>query len=160
MSSSPPKQRLPKTWSQYPETILEIYRDGWLGIDLRVPLSRPLLGELSGLGLGSTFAVITAANPGKARLSEEENHRRVEALDTQAASLGFRFLRADGVSPDGNHRERGIAIALDKPRALALAASWDQSALFWFDGERVWILGTAPDEVLEIELPLAPPILH
>jgi hypothetical protein len=50
-------------------------------------------------------------------------------------------LRVDGVSPDGAHRERSVAVRLPKADVVALGRRYQQSAVFWFDGGAFWLLG-------------------
>jgi hypothetical protein len=128
------------SWSRYPDTVLEIYRDGVIAVDLRRSLTDSERGRLASLGLGEAFAVVTAANPRGRTLSDSDNHERAERLDTEVAQRGLLFLRADGVSPDRSHRETGVAVAAPLDVAVALAARYEQSALFWFDGRRFWIV--------------------
>lgn len=137
------------SWRQYPCTVLEIYRspDGaegvpWLEVDLREPLQRSAVDALASLGLGRTWAVVTAYNPhGEPR--DEGNAARHARLTEAVERIGAPFARVDGRSPDASHREVGLAIALPQPEAVALAARFGQSAIFWFDGEAFWLVPAA-----------------
>ncbi|HYC55108.1 MAG TPA: DUF3293 domain-containing protein [Candidatus Binatia bacterium] len=149
-----PARRGDPSWARYPDTVLEIYRDGVMRFDLRKPLEASDRGTLRELGLGHTFAVVTAANPRGRQVGEAENHLRAEQLDDAVVARGMRFLRADGTSPEGLHREVGVAIAASQADACELARRFEQSALFWFDGDRFWIV-----PVLEAgKQPLALPV--
>jgi hypothetical protein len=145
---------MPEGWEHYPQTILEIYRDGWLALDLRRALGPAEVDAIAALGLGRDFSIVTACNPGARRLDERENHLRTEALETEVAALDCRFLRADGVSPDGAHRERGVAVNLSVEAALALAARWQQAAIFRFFEERFWIVDASGQGNPSLALPL------
>ncbi len=125
-------------WATYPDTIVEIFTSPPIRADLRSPLPPDQAARLRGLGLGEAWAVITAYNPGR-MLSDAENSRRERELWRAAEESGARFLRADGVHPDGTEREVGVAIGLDRDRSIALAAEFGQSAIFWFDGEAFWL---------------------
>jgi len=150
-----PARRGDPSWARYPDTVLEIYRDGTVRIDLRERLDPDDCRRLRDLGLGATFAVVTAANPRGLALGEAENHVRAELLDTEVVARGVRFLRADGVSPDGAHREVGVAVAMPLQAACELAARYEQSALFWFDGERFWIIPVLETSRAPVALPVA-----
>ncbi len=126
-------------WATYPDTIVEIHSTPPLRVDLRQRVSPETAASLRGLGLGEAWAVITAHNPGR-MLGREENERREHELKAVVESSGAPFLAADGVSPDGSHREAGLAIALDQRAAVALAKAFGQSAIFWFDGARFWLV--------------------
>ena len=87
------------------------------------------------------FAVLTAANPRGRLVDGRQNARRDRRLMTALAMMGRSCLRADGVSPDGAHRERGVAAMLRQREAAELARRYGQSAYFWFDGEAFWLVG-------------------
>lgn len=126
-------------WATYPDTIVEIHASPLVRLDLRRPIAPEVVLRLRRLGLGDAWAIITAHNPGRI-LPPQENERREKALAGAVQALGVPFLPADGVSPDGGHREAGIAIALERGRAVALAGEFGQSAIFWFDGEGFWLV--------------------
>jgi hypothetical protein len=125
-------------WATYPDTILEVFTSPLIRADLRAPLQPEQASQLRAIGLGDSWAVVTAYNPGR-MLSDAENAQRERELWRTAEQLGARFLRADGVNPDGTEREIGVAIALDRDPSIALAAEFGQSAIFWFDGEAFWL---------------------
>jgi hypothetical protein len=45
------------------------------------------------------------------------------------------------LSPDRTHVEEGVALALAVEDVEALARVWDQSAIYWWDGEAFWVRG-------------------
>ena len=137
MRSRPPESADPR-WATYPDTIVEVFTSPLIYADLRSPLPQGQAAQLRGIGLGDAWAVVTAYNPGR-MLPDAENARRERQLWRAAERSGARFLRADGVNPDGTEREVGIAIAMERDRSIALAAEFGQSAIFWFDGEAFWL---------------------
>jgi hypothetical protein len=50
-----------------------------------------------------------------------------------------------GASPDGVHREEGFAVWVSRDRARDLAARYEQTAFFWFDGQEFWVVPTSVD---------------
>jgi hypothetical protein len=134
-------------WPTYPDTIVEIHASPPLRVDLRRAMVPAVATLLRALGLGPAWAVVTAHNPGRI-LAAEENARRERELADAVRALGVPTLRADGVSPDGGHREPGVAVALGQVEAVELARRFGQSAIFWFDGEGFWLVpalvGDAP----------------
>ena len=126
-------------WSTYPDTIVEIHASPLVRVDLRRPIAPEVATQLRRLGLGDAWAIVTAHNPGRL-LPRQENEVREKALSHVVQALGVPFLPADGVSPDGSQREAGVAIALERGRAVALAGEFGQSAIFWFDGEGFWLV--------------------
>lgn len=134
-------------WDTYPDTIVEIHASPPLRVDLRRAVAPAVAEHLRALGLGAAWAVVTAHNPGHI-VAYEDNARRDRELAADVKILGAPTLRADGVSPDGAHREPGVAIALSQREAVELAKRFGQSAIFWFDGEGFWLIpalvGDAP----------------
>lgn len=130
------------SWSRYPETILELrLQKGTITIDLRRPLTQPERQTLATSGTSVAFAVITAFNPVGRQSSEQENESRHESLRETLIRDSIPFVQADGVSPDGAHREAGISIWVNQDAASSIAERFKQSAFFWFDGRAFWIVG-------------------
>ena len=50
-------------------------------------------------------------------------------------------MQVDCCSPDRSHCECSIAVTMPQREALDLAREMRQVAIFWFDGNRFWILG-------------------
>ena len=85
-------------------------------------------------------AVITAWNPGSVQLSIDLNSQRHERLRMQLSRDGYDYWDSLNSAPDGSFAEPGFLIwAIEQKRALALAESFDQFAIYWYDtqGERV-----------------------
>jgi hypothetical protein len=61
-------------------------------------------------------------------------------LRTHLNSQGRAWFRADGCSSNGAHVERGYAFSASVEEAAAHAARWTQAAVFWFDGDRFWLV--------------------
>ena len=147
-------------WDRYPETILEFFREPddaepAVCVDLRAPVSDEARARLAELGLDGTFGVVTAAAPrGEPQLDDFDRARQAELDEVARAAGGPATLRVDGVSPDGAHRERSVAVRLPKAEVVALGRQWQQSAVFWFDGERFALLG-ALVETEDVPLPHA-----
>ena len=129
------------SWDLYPDTILELHDPvGMLTIDLR-----DLLGQkkwrLAEIGPTPTFGVVTPANPRGHELSDAENESRLAQFQLLLSQQSAHCLRADGLSPDLHHREKGFAIWLDRDALGCFAKAFDQSAFFWFDGDAFWVVG-------------------
>ena len=139
-----PDQRDPD-WPRYPETILIFATQPAVEIDLRKIPSVAALSTLKSAGLGGPFAIITAFDPHGQDLSAGENEERRRALDRRLSAAGYNFARVDCCSPDRSHCECSVAVLMRQEDALALARELEQVAIFWFDGERFWILGALVD---------------
>lgn len=141
-------------WHTYPDTVIELGDPVSLRVDLRVLPGPEQTRALRRLGLGRSFAIVTACNPRGRRLSTEENERRTGQLRAHVEREGIASVRADGVSPDDAHRERGLALAVARDVAIRIAAAYGQSAIFWFDGHRFSIVPALEQDAAVVRLPL------
>lgn len=132
-------------WPRYPETILTFATQPSFEIDLRQIPSESALAMLKAAELGDPFAIITAFDPRGQDLSPAENEERRRALDRRLTASGYRFERVDCCSPDRSHCEGSVAVAMRQEDAVALAKELRQVAIFWFDGQRFWVLGALVD---------------
>jgi hypothetical protein len=134
-------------WGQYPETVLEFFRDPEddgpaLRVDLRRPVDGAVRARLAELGLDGPFGVVTAAAPrGQPQAEDFDDARQAELDEVARTDALAHTVRVDGVSPDGAHRERSVAVRLPKDEVVALGRRYQQSAVFWFDGDGFWLLG-------------------
>lgn len=129
------------SWHHYRNTVLEIFTEPPITLDLRKPIPPDAFSRFCKAGIGPQFAVITACNPHGRASSEEENRQRTAEMRAYLEQRGDVWVRADGVSPDGLHREEGAAIGMRQWDAPLLARHFEQSAFFWYDGEIVWLHG-------------------
>ena len=129
------------SWKYYAETILELFADRSLTLDLTQPVPADALPKLIEQGIGPTFAVLTACNPSGRALDDVWNRRLTQALRQEIALGGHIWVPADGISRDRTHRESGVAVSMPKADARLLATRFGQSAYFWFDGASMWIVG-------------------
>ena len=128
-------------WPKYPETILSFLTAPPIEIDLRATPSPAALSRLGAAGLGEPFAIVTAFDPRGENLSAAENERRQRDLERRLSKSGFRFMSVDACSSDRSHCERSVAVVMPRQEALELARGLNQVAIFWFDGQRFWIVG-------------------
>jgi len=137
---STPDQHDPD-WPRYPETVLTFATNPKLEIDLRQPLSESALSGLKRIGFANPFAVLTAFDPRGVDLSPEDNEKRRRDLNDRLDRSGYKYVEVDACSPDRAHCERSVAVVMPQDEAIALGMQLQQVAIFWFDGERFWILG-------------------
>lgn len=128
-------------WPRYPETVLEFGTTPPIEIDLRQIPSDGQVVALRAAGLGQPFAIMTAFDPRGENLSPTENEKRTQDLATRLRSGNYRFVQVDACSPDRSHCECSFAVVMPQEEALDLARKMEQVAIFWFDGNRFWILG-------------------
>ena len=146
----PSPDQLDPDWHRYPDTVLRFRTTPEVRVDLRDPVSREVLAGMSRIGFGGPFAVLTAHDPRGEDESAEVNDRRAAELDARLKSAGARFARVDACSPDGSHCEASVAAKISRDMAVRLACEFEQVAIFWFDGEKFWIVGAlvASDPVM------------
>ncbi len=128
-------------WPRYPETILMFSTTPKVEIDLRQNVTDTTLTQLARIGFRSPFAVMTAFDPRGRDLSAAENERRRRDLDERLTKAAYKFVEVDACSPDRSHCECSVAVVMPQDDAVALAKELEQVAIFWFDGERFWIVG-------------------
>lgn len=147
-------------WNAYPETVLEFQVPGTPRIDLRKRLGEGEREMLRRIGLSGEFAVLTAENPcgenaedeptyADAAAQKRENAGRRSHLEAELKAAGLRYLRVDGVAPDGEYREHGVAVEVPRENAVALGRRLRQLAIFWFDGRDFWLDGAVLDRPSE-----------
>lgn len=129
-------------WAAYQTAVLEFFPPGLprVEVDLTAPVGSGVVRALTEACPGPTFAVITACNPRGAQYTDEENEERCLDLEARLDAEGLAFIRADGCSSDREHRERGVAVRLDRAPARELAQALDQYAIYWWDGRRFWLV--------------------
>src|SRR5688500_19757233 len=128
-------------WPRYPETVLSSATTPAVATDLRKAPSEDAIADLKAAGLGQPFAIMTAFDPRGENLSPAENKKRKQDLDQQLRSSGYKFAHVDCCSPDRSHCECSVAVVMPQENAIDLARELEQVAIFWFDGNRFWILG-------------------
>jgi hypothetical protein len=128
-------------WTVYENTILRFAGSTRFAVDLARPLSADDRAALGALGIGASFAVVTAYNPGGRKLLTLHNRWRYLRMRIALAARRTRVVAASGESPDGSHRERGFAVALSRADAVAIARHFGQLAIYWFDGDSFWLDG-------------------
>lgn len=143
-------------YRQYADTVLEFAGPPAARLDLRRALGADERAALASLGLDRPFAVLTAENPEGENAEDAgdpdaeaarraANAGRTRTLVRRLEASGTFFARVDGMAPDGDYRERCVAVAAPLAEARRLALDERQLALFWFDGTRFWLIPAEAD---------------
>lgn len=125
-------------WASYARTILEFQVEGRPRIDLALRITPRSQAIFQAAGLPGCFGLLTPENPRGSRADPATNL----ALWTEFRSgLPGTHVQVDGLDPTSVHRERGVALPWSCARVVALAREWEQSAIYWFDGHAIWVIG-------------------
>ena len=128
-------------WEGYGETILEVHGAVRGEVDLSRPIDVRALALFAGAGLAGTFGILTPENPLGRPATPASNAERRACLRAYLEGMRMTAVRIDGLSPDRRHREIGVAIRRPMAEVVELARRWDQSAIYWFDGRAMWVVG-------------------
>jgi uncharacterized membrane protein YccC len=98
-------------------------------VDQRCPELEQVLGDAG----ATSWAYVTAYNPGSRPLSAEENARRQTELEVDVAALGLTFHRGAGAAPDGSWPAEPsvLILGIGRDAAVALARKYGQLALLF-----------------------------
>lgn len=142
-SSHPMKspEQIDPDWARYAETILRFTAGGNLEVDLRESLSDQMRAEFKGLGFRDTFGIVTAHDPYGRDLAPEENRQLQVRLESELQASDIHFVPVDACSLDRKHCECSVAIDVDQATAVSIARKYEQMAIFWYDGEAMWLIG-------------------
>jgi len=89
------------------------------------------------------FGIVTAVNPGSLALSAGANRIRDRALQAQLVASGRPFVEIWGCSPDLRYRERSWAVWAEMADIIDLGRRHEQSAVFFVDDDRLWLVSCA-----------------
>jgi hypothetical protein len=154
MISAPPDVYTDQDWGAFPNTVLQFDDNEQTVVDLREPVSIFTIARFAKLGLRGPFGIVTAYNPFGVARPAVMNTARAAHLHATLLARGVHFVSVNGCSPDLSHCEPSFAVAAPCEEIQRLAVEHDQLAIFWFDGERFWIVparSTAPATPLPLE---------
>lgn len=126
------------SWASYARTILEFHPSDPLRVDLAHPIGARSRAIFRASGLPGCFGLVTPENPRGRHAAANANAERWRRFRSE---LPNETVQVDGVDPDSPHRERGVALGWPRVRVTALARRWEQSAIYWFDGHAMWVIG-------------------
>jgi len=129
------------SWASYGETILHVHGTPPFEIDLARPVRTEQRAALAAVGLIGAFGLVTPCNPRGHVTDGATNAARLRAFHQALRDTDTSWVRVDGLSPDRLHVEEGVALAWPVEAVEALARAWDQSAIYWWDGEAFWVRG-------------------
>ncbi len=133
------------SWMSYAETILLVHAAEPFEIDLSVPVTAATRAALAAAGLSAPFGLVTPCNPRGQVTDGETNAARLTSFHQALRDTGAHWVRVDGLSPDRAHVEEGVALVWPMEEVESLARTWEQSAIYWWDGEGFSVRGALTD---------------
>jgi hypothetical protein len=127
-------------WASYAETILLVHGASPREVDLARPLGARERAVFLAAGLPGSFGLVTSDNPRGRNATPADNAER-RARFRSAPGMGGHLTRVDGLSRDRRRAEVGVALPWSMRAVRRLAREWDQSAIYWFDGTAMWVIG-------------------
>jgi hypothetical protein len=85
------------------------------------------------------FAIITAYATTGETWSEERNRAADLELENELLETGSWMRRLTGYDPSTGHAEPGWAVEIGFEAACDLGLRFQQDAIFWVSGNRVWV---------------------
>ncbi len=128
-------------WAAYADTILLVHGPSPAEVDLARPLGAKEHAVFHAAGLPGCFGLVTAENPRGRDVAPDENAERRARFGAELAALGAQPVRVDGQSRDRRRAEIGVALSWPLAAVRDLARRWEQSAIYWFDGDAMWVIG-------------------
>lgn len=125
-------------WHAYARTVLEFHLPGRPRVDLALPLDAAARATFLLAGLPGAFGLITPENPRGHDATTTVNEERWQRF---RAGPGHGKVRVDGHDPHSSRHERGVAMVRPRDQLLQLAREWGQSAIYWYDGDLMWVVG-------------------
>lgn len=117
----------------YRATTYRVHAPGARRIDLRIGERSAALDGLLEERRATSWAFMTAWNPGSRPLPEAENARRQAGLLALLRERGFEWLAGSGIPAGGDWQPEESVLVLDVDRedAVAIARAFGQAAIVW-----------------------------
>lgn len=132
-------------WASYAETILLVHGESPREVDLARPLGARERAVFLAAGLPGAFGLVTSDNPRGRDADHADNAARRERFRAALDARGVHPVRVDGLSRDRQRAEVGVALRWPMTEVVALAREWEQSAIYWYDGSAMWVIGALTD---------------
>ena len=143
-------RNLEELWQAYRATTFgAMLPDGFVGIRIGARCL-PLETELSTRKL-STWAYITASNPGSKLLSEQENQERHRKLVGTLEDLRCPFFEGSGVPDDAGWPPEVslLVLGIDQQQAVGVGRQFGQVAIVWgVSGDAAELIECQPESSL------------
>ncbi len=96
--------------------------------------------ESPAVDLPVEFGVVTACNPMGVTVEASANEELDRDLGLSLLGQGVPHFRVTGGSRDMSHAEPGYGCVVDRGRIVELGRQWNQEAVFWVRGDRLFLV--------------------
>ena len=86
------------------------------------------------------FGIVTACNPMGVTVEASVNEGLDRDLGLSLLGQDIPHFRVTGGSRDMSHAEPGYGCAVDRERIVELGRQWNQEAVFWVRGDRLFLV--------------------
>ena len=86
------------------------------------------------------FGIVTACNPMGVTVEASVNEGLDRDLGLSLLGQGIPHFRVTGGSRDMSHAEPGYGCVVDRERIVELGRQWNQEAVFWVRGDRLFLV--------------------
>jgi len=100
--------------------------------------------------LPDSFGIVTSCNPNGEEVGSAENLRLDRELGSLLSSTGSDHFRVTGGSRDMTHAEPGYGCLVDRERIVDLGHQWNQEAVFWVEGDDLFLIPCATRQEFEL----------
>ena len=100
--------------------------------------------------LPDSFGIVTACNPDGEEVGSAENLRLDRELVSLLSSSAVKNFRVTGGSRDMTHAEPGYGCLVDRERIVDLGCEWNQEAVFWVEGDNLFLIPCATPQEFEL----------
>ena len=100
--------------------------------------------------LPDSFGIVTACNPDGVEVGSAENLRLDRELGSLLSSSDVKHFRVTGGSRDMTHAEPGYGCLVDRERIVELGRKWNQEAVFWVEGDNLFLIPCATRQEFEL----------
>ncbi len=130
------------SWRSYKLAVID-FGNGLVPVAERVSITGEAFQILEQHKLLPRFGVITACNPLGQAVDASTNDALSSQLRERLQQLCVRVVPCSAGAADGSHREASFAVAMPLGRLTDLAVKFRQSAIFWFEEDRFWLMPVA-----------------
>ncbi|PSW19012.1 DUF3293 domain-containing protein [Photobacterium sanctipauli] len=86
------------------------------------------------------FAILTAFNPRSIVISHQVNKKRHHMLVNELSTLTLQLRPISCSAIDGDWQELGVMAGLPLASAINLARRWGQNAIYWVEGNDLYLV--------------------